>query len=369
MSREQRVAEGFVVGIEKCRAEDAAERIIRNVPVDYDGLGQVSTSKIQDHLPELAPRAVQNEKFGSSNDLSIMIQINKYARLPSYEWRDTDISKLNFRLLRAPMLLEAVTARCHLLDLILIGSNNITVLDLGRPTITKLPASIECLPNLRYLRLRGTQLKSLSEVIVKMPTIRGLDIKNTKTEELPQGILRMKKLSHLSMGEKQKNIQVFMEKMQTLAETVQDSDDLSDETEGIAASSLQGPTRQHRRWMRTRWTGGPITLSPGSGSRSRSGIQDSPKRRAASTNDCGYEISMSANSPREVDDFKKKFDEIIARNRHTWKPIESPRSVKHGKYFVRCPPSLITSAVFSFFFLSIFLVWYSLRFRILSGNP
>lgn len=78
---------------------------------------------------------------------------------------------------------------------------------------------------------------------------------------------------------------------------------------------------------------------------------------------------MSANSPREVDDFKKKFDEIIARNRHTWKPIESPRSVKHGKYFVRCPPSLITSAVFSFFFLSIFLVWYSLRFRILSGNP
>uniref|UniRef100_A0A0D3HJT4 NB-ARC domain-containing protein n=1 Tax=Oryza barthii TaxID=65489 RepID=A0A0D3HJT4_9ORYZ len=305
MSREQRIAEGFVVGIEKCRAEDAAERIIRNVPVGYGELGRVSISKIQDHLPELAPRAVQNEKFGSSNDLSIMIQIDKYARLPSYEWRDTDISKLNFRLLRASILLEAVTARCHLLDLILIGSNNITVLDLGRSTITKLPASIECLPNLQYLRLRGTPLKSLSEVIVKMPTTRVLDIKNTKTEELPQGILRMKKLSYL------RNIQVFMGKMQTLAETVQDSDDLSDETEGIADDDEgEFSTRANASTPKVdedevdRRANNFIARF-----RKQIRIRNSgfAKKERSIDDDCGYEISMSANSPRkksmsEVDD-------------------------------------------------------------------
>ncbi|KAF2910161.1 disease resistance protein RPM1-like [Oryza sativa Japonica Group] len=251
----QWVAEGFVVSVENNMPEDVAELnlmdlITRNMlqVVDYDELGRVSTCKMHDILRELALCTAKDEKFGSANDHGTMIQMEKdVRRLSSCAWRDSDVSTLNFPLLRTLISLGAVTSTPQMLNSILTGSSYLTVLELQDSAITEVPKSIEHLFNLRYIGLRRTKIKLLPESIEKLSNLQTLDIKQTKIERLPRGIVKVKKLRHLLadkyLDDKQEEFQYFvgvqppkqlsnLVELQTL-ETVHASDDLADQLDKL----------------------------------------------------------------------------------------------------------------------------------------
>lgn len=184
MSREslirQWVVEGFVVSIENNMPEDVAELnlmdlITRNMlqVVDYDELGRVNTCKMHDILRELALCTLKDEKFGSANDHGTMIQMEKDVhRLSSCAWRDSDVSTLNFPLLRTLISLGAVTSTPQMLNSILTGSSYLTVLELQDSAITEVPKSIEHLFNLRYIGLWRTKIKYSQSLLRSYPTSR-----------------------------------------------------------------------------------------------------------------------------------------------------------------------------------------------------
>uniref|UniRef100_A0A0D9XQH6 Uncharacterized protein n=1 Tax=Leersia perrieri TaxID=77586 RepID=A0A0D9XQH6_9ORYZ len=257
MSREslirQWVAEGFVVSIENNTPEDVAELnlmdlIARNMlqVVDYDELGRVSTCKMHDILRELALCTAKDEKFGSANDQGTMKKREDVRRLSSCAWRDSDVSTLNFPLLRTLISLGAVIST-HMLDSIIAKSSYLTVLELQDSAITEVPKSIEHMFNLRYIGLRRTKIKLLPEFIEKLSNLQTLDIKQTKIERLPRGIVKVKKLRHLLadkfLDAKQGEFQYFigvqppkqlsnLVELQTL-ETVDASDELADQLDKL----------------------------------------------------------------------------------------------------------------------------------------
>lgn len=265
LSRESLVrmwaAEGFVISKEKNTQddvvkgnimelntrEDVAERnlmelIHRNMleVVEYDELGRVSTFKMHDIMRDLALSVAKDEKFGSADDYSDMIEMDKdVRRLSLWGCKVNTPIKVKFPRLRT-FVAQGKLSSSNITSSILSESIHLTVLELQDSDITEVPVSIGNLFNLQYMGLRRTNVKSLPESIEKLSRLQTLDIKQTQIEKLPRGIVKVKKLRHLLADrfadQKQSEFRYFigvaapkglsnLEELQTL-ETVQASKDL-----------------------------------------------------------------------------------------------------------------------------------------------
>ncbi|TVU02206.1 hypothetical protein EJB05_52302 [Eragrostis curvula] len=244
------VAEGFAVRKEESTAEEMADRYLRELiqrnmleAVENDELGRVSTCKMHDIIRDLALNIAKEQKFGSANDFSSMINIDtEVRRLSSYGWKEKTAARVKLPRLRTVVALGTI-ASSQLLSPILSESTYLTVLELQDSEITEVPASIGNMFNLRYIGLRRTRIKSLPESIGRLSNLQTLDIKQTKIDKLPRGIAKNKKLRHLLADryadEKQSEFRYFigvrapkelsnMEELQTL-ETVEASKELAEQ--------------------------------------------------------------------------------------------------------------------------------------------
>lgn len=108
------------------------------------------------------------------------------------------------------------------------------------------PPSIGDLFNLRYIGLRGTEIKMLPDSIEKLLNLQTLDVKSTGIERLPRGIAKIKNLRHLlaDRSDDDKDLEFTclgvaapralsnLEQLQTL-ETVEASNDLAEQLEKL----------------------------------------------------------------------------------------------------------------------------------------
>lgn len=244
------VAEGFALSKENNTAEEVAEGnlmelIHRNmlVVMENDEHGRVSTCTMHDIVRDLALAVAKEERFGTANNYSAMILMDKdkdVRRLSSYGWKDC--TSLDVRLPRLRTLVSLGSSPNMLLS-ILSESSYLTVLELQDSEITEVPGSIGNLFNLRYIGLRRTKVRSLPDSVEKLLNLQTLDIKQTKIEKLPRGISKVKKLRHLLADryadEKQSQFRYFigmqapkdlsnLVELQTL-ETVEASKDLAEQ--------------------------------------------------------------------------------------------------------------------------------------------
>ncbi|XP_072978401.1 disease resistance protein RPM1-like [Typha angustifolia] len=133
---------------------------------------------------------------------SATLKVDDYVRRLAVRNCSEDVlSRINMPLLRTFLALHRSTLSSSFLSSNLSKSKFLTVLDLDGAAMRAVPDVIMDLFNLRYLRLRNSEVESLPESIEKLSNLETLDLYGCRIRYLPRGIVKLEKLRYLNVME------------------------------------------------------------------------------------------------------------------------------------------------------------------------
>nr|XP_010913295.1 disease resistance protein RPM1-like [Elaeis guineensis] len=193
-------AEGFVQEGAERTAEEVAEQYLKQLVrrsvlqvTDRNELGRASRLRMHLLMRDLIMARSREENFHQVYDTDAGGRLQYRVRSLSIIGRRGD-HQLNEKMpkLRSFHVFSSVLAPSLLSNFRLL-----TVLNLHRAPIERLPGEVFDLFNLRYLCIRKTKVKELTDAIGKLRSLEYLDAWHSRVENLPWGITRLEHLQHL----------------------------------------------------------------------------------------------------------------------------------------------------------------------------
>ncbi|XP_058201314.1 disease resistance protein RPM1-like [Rhododendron vialii] len=200
------VAEGFIEEKEGMTTEEVAEgylnelmniSLVQVTQVARDG--RFKAYRIHDLWREMIIAKSREQNVVTIASEKGRAWPEKLRRLSVHHNLEDIQQSICFTRLRSLLLFNATDSLTILSKVASLGKGVrlLTVLDLRGAQLETFPNEIVKLLNLTYLSLRGTNIKMIPKSIGKLKKIETLDLKQTNVTELPKEILKLQHLRHL----------------------------------------------------------------------------------------------------------------------------------------------------------------------------